>query len=120
MAEIAYAEETIMNEFERNQQEPKMETLGLICTKETFRPYTLDLLAPSDKDNTIVRWLDQDEDFLMAKDFWTIPLSRQDWIEFHEAGYRYCAVIKAHKNQNRGDSRDAGDWPIVWMPITID
>jgi RimJ/RimL family protein N-acetyltransferase len=71
--------------------------VALICTPETFTPVG----------HEEVRWLDQDEDLGLyqqsSRDRQADPLSpegsvgvpeRSDWEEWHDQGYRYCALIQ--------------------------
>ena len=63
-----------------------MNCVNYICTQEVFRPALLHA----------VRWLDWDEDYTLARDFWPphIGLSLQDWLSARDEGYRYCAVVE--------------------------
>src|SRR5262245_18130242 len=73
------------------------------CTKQTFHPC---LRYP-------VRWLDVAQDFELARahwslplplepatptgachSHWSLPLTRDDWRQFQEDGYRYAAIIE--------------------------
>lgn len=61
----------------------------LICTKETFQPW------PS----TIVRWLDWEEDFAVARNsgWQDPPLSRQEWEQARAQGFAYAAAFKGDR-----------------------
>jgi hypothetical protein len=64
------------------------ESIGMVCTAETFRPcYTVD-----------VRWLDCDEDFHLAQEAWAnvsrYDLSKDEWLSFRDDGFTYCGVIE--------------------------
>ncbi len=54
------------------------------CVAATFRP-----CQPH-----AVRRLDGEADYPLARDFCTFPLSPEDWLNFHDEGYQYCAVIE--------------------------
>ena len=54
------------------------------CTGQTFRPR---LDYP-------VRWLDVEQDYELARAYWTLPLTREDWRQFREDGYEYAAVVE--------------------------
>ena len=60
--------------------------MSLRCTPTTYQV----------TDTSGVRWLDRDADFELARALWPAeqPLSRHDWEEAHDAGYRYCGVIE--------------------------
>ena len=65
----------------------KTPIVSLVCTPETFMP------APDPR----VRWLDQETDFLLARESWAakgLPLTRADWDDWHRQGYRYCGIIE--------------------------
>ncbi len=61
--------------------EPKY--VNLECVRETFRR----------DDSFSVRWLDWAEDYGLARDFWFIPISREDWLGFRDEGYEYAAAL---------------------------
>ena len=58
----------------------------LRCTREQFRPGTIDR----------VRWLDWDRDYPLARAFWPpdMPLAREVWDEARALGYHYCAIVE--------------------------
>ena len=66
-----------------------MISVKYICTQDKFRP----LIAHP------VRWLDWDEDYTLARDFWPrdAGLSLQVWNEARADGYKYCAVREGGK-----------------------
>ena len=67
-------------------EDKQPESIGMVCTAETFRPcYTVD-----------VRWLDWDEDFELARELWAraeYDLSKDEWLSFRDSGYTYCGVV---------------------------
>ena len=61
--------------------------VNLECVPDTFRP-----CQPH-----AVRWLDVEADYPLARAFWTIPISSEDWRGFRDEGYQYCAVTDDKK-----------------------
>ena len=65
-----------------------METVELICTAETFRPVN----------HAAVRWLDPDTDLSLwqqtAREMGAESPSREDLTDWHQQGYRYCALVR--------------------------
>ena len=63
-----------------------MRGLKFTCSKATFRSVG----------SGAVRWLDWEADFEMVQRFWPTktPLKQQEWQEFRDAGYRYCAAVE--------------------------
>lgn len=59
---------------------------SLICTLDSFRP----------GDCSRVRWLDWENDYLLARAYWPQdpPLSREDWAQNRAEGFRYCAIVE--------------------------
>jgi GNAT superfamily N-acetyltransferase len=58
--------------------------VNLECVPETFRPDA----------GHAVRWLDAEADYPLARDFWFIPISREDWLGFRAEGYGYAAAVE--------------------------
>src|SRR5947208_14687026 len=64
------------------------EVIGLICTAETFRPVN----------DEAVRWLDRHKDLSLWQQTahaagFERP-SQEDLEEWHQQGYRYCALVR--------------------------
>jgi predicted GNAT family acetyltransferase len=64
------------------------EVIGLICTPETFRSV----------DHEAVRWLDPNKDLTLwqqtAIEMGAEAPSQEDLDEWHQQGYRYCALVQ--------------------------
>ena len=58
--------------------------VNLECVADTFRP----------RQPHVVRWLDVEADYPLARDFWAFPISPEDWRGFRDEGYQYCAVVE--------------------------
>ena len=75
-----------------------IEELLFVCTPLTFVPVT----------DARVRWLDQDRDYHLAREFWKaagFSLKRPEWEEIHDEGYRYGGLI---------DDQDLASRAAVW------
>lgn len=61
------------------------------CTPDSFRPKT----------RHAVRWLSPYEDYELAKAYWNFAqgrdLSRQSWLDAHDKGFSYAAVVEEER-----------------------
>ena len=69
-------------------EKPLPKKLYYACTSDTFRPRT----------RYAVRWLNPYEDYDLARAYWNLKpdndLSREHWLEAHQMGYSYAAVVR--------------------------
>lgn len=70
---------------------PKNEYIHYTCSPDSFRPRT----------RHAVRWLNPYTDYELASAYWDLRpdnhLSRETWLEAHEMGYSYAAVVEEGK-----------------------
>jgi ribosomal protein S18 acetylase RimI-like enzyme len=85
--------------------------VSLWCTRESFAP----------ADDSSVRWLDRDADYLLVREAWArrgAAPAREEWLSWWDDGYEFCAVVQDGRIQAVAAawrcSEDAWELAGVW------